>query len=803
MAIKINFLTQFDNRGIKKAQRDLAGIGRNIGRTFDLAIGAGIAGAVAGLAKSVQSLARIETINRQTETAIASMGNAAGISATEVGALADQLEKLTATEAETIQQGANLLLTFGNIRNEAGAGNDIFNQTVKSMVDLGRAMGQDASSSAIQLGKALNDPTKGVAALTRVGVSFSQQQKDQIKTLQQSGDVMGAQKIILAELQKQFGGSGAAFAKTFQGQVELLGHEIGTLGEDIASDLMPSLQMLVGQIRELAPEIGERLKNAFASIDFKPMLDFVVFFISNIDKIFATVATIFALSKAFAALKIAMDLATVATALFNGTLALNPYVAVAAGLALVVAGLVAVGTEAYKAKVEYEKLNGEQVRFGGGILDKQRRDAAAATKGMQPYIPSNYGIGAGGAIIGATDKVKTPVKVDPIFQPPKGGASSVKKTAGQIAAEKVAAALKKAQAALKDFQGSLKELSSGFEPLTRATSNLGEFQQTVVDTFDSINKKIAEGVANKTIASKGLDNLRNFLKAQQNLLEENARQRDAIIEKRSLAKALFDDVKSSLMGTGSLASLLETQTRQVTKSVTKIVDGFTVTTRQTVDEVVGGQGVVSKLKEVVARTKAFATQLTSLKALGLNPDLFKQIVDAGPEVGGQLANEILAGGSDSVKALNDTFTELQTVTASVAEQTAVVMFNAGIDIAGGLVNGLLAQEAALVAAAKTLADAFNAEFQARVNALQTPAMAETRTQTFKLGDLAKIDLKTVTGDDAWKASATLAKKLIASPQYTKGSQIVITVNAGVGTNGKTVGQAIQAELNKYAKSSSK
>jgi hypothetical protein len=384
-----------------------------------------------------------------------------------------------------------------------------------------------------------------------------------------------------------------------------------------------------------------------------------------------------------------------------------------------------------------------------------------------------------------------------------GGNATPKKTAAQIAAEKAAEALKKAKEALKDFQDGLKDLSSGFEPLTQASSDLGEFQRSVLDTFDSINKKIAEGVANKTIASKGLDNLRNFLKAQQNLLEENARQRDAIIEKRSLTKALFDDVKSSLMGTGSLASLLETQTRQVTKSVTKIVDGFTVTTRQTVDEVVGGQGVVSKLKEVVARTKAFATQLTSLKALGLNPDLFKQIVDAGPEVGGQLANEILAGGSDSVKALNDTFTELQTVTASVAEQTAVVMFNAGVDIAGGLVNGLLAQEAALVAAAKTLADAFNAEFQAKVNALQTPAMAETRTQTFKLGDLAKIDLKTVTGDDAWKASAALAKKLIASPQYTKGSQIMITVNAGVGTNGKTVGQAIQAELNKYAKSSSK
>jgi hypothetical protein len=344
-----------------------------------------------------------------------------------------------------------------------------------------------------------------------------------------------------------------------------------------------------------------------------------------------------------------------------------------------------------------------------------------------------------------------------------------KKTAAQIAAEKAAAALNKAKEALKDFQDGLKELSSGFEPLTQASADLGQFQQSVVDTFNSINKKIAEGVANRTIGTKGLDNLRNFLKAQQNLLEENARQRDAIIERRSLAKALFDDVTSALLGTGNLAGLLETQTRQVTKSVTKIVDGFTVTTRQTVEEVIGGKGVVSKLKEVVAKTKAFAVQLTSLKALGLSPDLFKQIVEAGPEVGGQLAKEILDGGSDSVKALNETFKELQDVTASVAEQTAVVMFNAGTEVAGGLVNGLLAQEASLVAAAKTLADAFNAAYQANIMALEVAvpqAPTVTPKVTAKTTVIApKITIKATpnTKADAQKTVSSLSKFYASNP----------------------------------------
>lgn len=308
---------------------------------------------------------------------------------------------------------------------------------------------------------------------------------------------------------------------------------------------------------------------------------------------------------------------------------------------------------------------------------------------------------------------------------------TTKKTAAQIAAEKAKAAYEKALSDLKSFQEELKGMAD-FTGLTTMSRELGEFQQSVIDSFDAINKKIAEGIANKTIGTKGLDALRNFLKAQQNLLEENARQRDAIVKKRTLAETLYNDVKSALSGTGNLASLLETQTRSVTTSVSKIVDGFTVTTKRTVDEIIGGKGVVSKLQAVVAKTKAFASQLTSLKALGLSPDLFKQIVEAGPDVGGQLAKEILDGGTDSVKALNETFTELETVSASVAEQTAVVMYNNGVEVAGGLVNGLLSQEAALVAAAKTLADAFNAAYQANIMALampEAPVIAPKQTGT--------------------------------------------------------------------------
>jgi hypothetical protein len=60
------------------------------------------------------------------------------------------------------------------------------------------------SGQAIQLGKALNDPIAGISALSRVGVTFTEEQKATIESMVKMGDVAGAQKLILAELAREF-----------------------------------------------------------------------------------------------------------------------------------------------------------------------------------------------------------------------------------------------------------------------------------------------------------------------------------------------------------------------------------------------------------------------------------------------------------------------------------------------------------------------------------------------------------------------------------------------------------------------
>lgn len=181
-------------------------------------LAAGLVGAFAGmqavqfLGDAVSEFRDAEKVGRLTEQVIKSTGQAAGITGDHVSDLAERLSGLSGVDDDLIQSGENVLLTFTNIRNGVGKGNDIFDQATGLALDMSKALGTDLKGASMQLGKALNDPERGMNALRRAGVSFSDAQRDQIKAMVASGDRMGAQKIMLAELTKEFGGAAAAMA---------------------------------------------------------------------------------------------------------------------------------------------------------------------------------------------------------------------------------------------------------------------------------------------------------------------------------------------------------------------------------------------------------------------------------------------------------------------------------------------------------------------------------------------------------------------------------------------------------------
>lgn len=248
--IKVHFIG--DEKDLLKSfgavEKKADGMGSHLKKAAGL-MGAGLAAAgaaaVAFGAASIKAFAESEQVAAQTAAVIKSTGGAAKATADEVGALALEIQNYSGISDEAVQSGANMLLTFKNIKNEAGAGNDIFNQSVKILADMSTAMGTDMSSSAIQLGKALNDPIAGISALSRVGIQFTDDQKKAIERMVETNNIAGAQKLILAELESQFGGSAKAAGDTFAGQLNILKESFGgvqeAVGQMLVKEALPGL----------------------------------------------------------------------------------------------------------------------------------------------------------------------------------------------------------------------------------------------------------------------------------------------------------------------------------------------------------------------------------------------------------------------------------------------------------------------------------------------------------------------------------------------------------------------------------
>lgn len=203
------------DRGLKGAR---GGIGAFVkGAIGTLAPLAGAFAAALGGRAAINAAREQIKQEKKLEAVLRATGGAAGLSAAEIKDYAAELQTVTNFGDEATISAAAVLGTFKEIKG------DVFKDAIASIQDMSAVLGQDMQAGAVQLGKALNDPIRGVTALSRVGVSFTQQQKDQIRVLQESGDMMGAQRIILDELQGEFGGAARAMAGPFTQAQNVLG----------------------------------------------------------------------------------------------------------------------------------------------------------------------------------------------------------------------------------------------------------------------------------------------------------------------------------------------------------------------------------------------------------------------------------------------------------------------------------------------------------------------------------------------------------------------------------------------------
>lgn len=263
-----------------------------------LAGGLAVGAVTSGLSNMAEAAQESAKVTAQTVQTIKATGGAANITADQVGELAGSLSAKTGMDDELVQTGANLLLTFKNIRNEAGKGNDVFNQATQAALDLSAAGFGSVESASILMGKALNDPTKGMTALAKSGVTFTEQQKEQVKAMQASGDMLGAQKIILGEVAGQVGGVAEATADPMAKLDVAMGNLIESIGTgllpavgNIVGALVPAFETLAGPLGDVAEVLGKVLADAVKQIAplLKPLVELIANLAGTVGKALAPI----------------------------------------------------------------------------------------------------------------------------------------------------------------------------------------------------------------------------------------------------------------------------------------------------------------------------------------------------------------------------------------------------------------------------------------------------------------------------------------------------------------------------------
>lgn len=220
----------------------------------------GIKSAVSYVKEGMEMAKNSQLATAQLEAVLKSTSGAVGMTKDQLLDLAGSYGSYTTYTKGAVLEGENLLLTFTNL------GKDVLPDVTSTMLDMSTALKQDVSSSAMQLGKALNDPTTGLSKLSKQGVTFNEQQKKQIESMQKAGDIAGAQKIMLAELQKEFGGSAKAAGETLPGKLQILKNTFNGLKKTVGEKFIPVLYDITKFATDHLPQIKAIFLTVFDNV---------------------------------------------------------------------------------------------------------------------------------------------------------------------------------------------------------------------------------------------------------------------------------------------------------------------------------------------------------------------------------------------------------------------------------------------------------------------------------------------------------------------------------------------------------
>jgi hypothetical protein len=715
--VRVVLKSVWDDKALRKAQADVGQMGRQLGAAAGIAAAAFATAGVAltrfgidaakGAEQAAVAQRRLDNIAKSMNI----FGNAAGKVSKRLGEFAEANELIVGVDADVIKATQAKLLTFKELAATADTVGGAMDRATMAALDLASAGFGSAESNAVQLGKALNDPIKGITALRRAGITFTAAEQDKIKALVEGNRLLEAQDLILSAIETQVGGTAAATASAFEritlatNQVkDAIGEALLPVVEDFADELallVPELQSALGPAAEevatiladnLLPAIqafGEYLKTPEGiqavkdlTTEFVNIVSEIVNFTGEVwenrDAIVEAATAIGIAVIGYGALKVAINLATAAQLLLNAAVLKNPYVLAAVALGGLVGGLIALDTALLGAGDTQRKAEEAAKGFTGRIgelVAEERRLQELLGKGAIGFAQYKEMV----------DKVRGELAMLQGQMMRAAGAGnalnnvSLAKFRGQLGDTRVdAEKLVEAQRELAYYMAGGKAGTYKPKGVTTGGGGGGGTKTDPVaeakKRFDAVQKVIQDHQKKLAAAEKAY-NAEVF-----NLNQESAKAQKAIREKEvtdlenivKASKRRLTDAFATATQT-ALTSLFNSKTvKELTESVRRVSASLTLTTTQETERIIAGSvgDVIEGLRKKILGARTLIQNASKLAGLGFSQTFIEQVVEGGTETGNELAKAILEASPETQAELRRLFLELEDVSANGMQSVA-------------------------------------------------------------------------------------------------------------------------------------
>ena len=355
MAIKIPIVSVFDAKGLRQAQNAFGKLGNNLAQATKVIAGVGVA--FAAVTAAGVALAKMGEQAATSNARISQIAETMGLFGTEAGAVSKRLQDLakqtaisTGFDIDSIKATQAKLLTFKNLAKTADDLGGNFDRATKAAIDLAAAGFGAAETNAVQLGKALQDPIKGITALARSGVTFTQQEKDKIKALVESNKTFEAQQLILSAIETQVGGTALATANAS----DKMDQAFKIFGQDLGIILLPAFEKILGivtedllpRLEEILPALVQTITDALMTVDFAKLAEDIANSIGWLIDNGGTILTVAGYIAGFIGVLWTLDTVikavAAAQAIWNVIISANPIGLIVIGIAALIAVIILV-----------------------------------------------------------------------------------------------------------------------------------------------------------------------------------------------------------------------------------------------------------------------------------------------------------------------------------------------------------------------------------------------------------------------------------------------------------------------------